>query len=57
MKISPVPKDDYDVQETRETSFDDLDKILNVAENAVIEREKPAKIEYLKKFPNTYGLF
>ena len=43
MKISPVPKDDYDVQETRETSFDGLDKILNVAENAVIEREKPAK--------------
>ena len=42
MKMSPVPKDDYDIQETRETSFDGLDKILNVAENAVIEREKPA---------------
>ena len=27
------------------SGFDDLDKILNVAENAVIEREKPAKIE------------
>ena len=26
-------------------AFDDLDKILNVAENAVIEREKPPKIE------------
>ena len=27
------------------SGFDDLDKILNVAENAVIEREKPPKIE------------
>ena len=37
MKISPVPDDDYDMPEKKESSFVGLDKILNVAENAVIE--------------------
>ena len=43
MKISPVPMDDEN--EDSHSSFEKLNEILNVAESAVIEREKPQKVE------------
>lgn len=43
MKISPVPMDNEN--EDSHSSFEKLNEILNVAESAVIEREKPQKVE------------
>ena len=43
MKILPVPITDD--QEYNHSSFDKLNEILNVAETAVIERERPEKVK------------